>query len=673
MRLVKARVQKYRSIKDTGEFEVETNKTILVGPNEAGKSAILQALQHLKRPDGVPPLDALRDYPRGEYDDISKKRVLPEDVDIVTGWFRLEDDDKAEIGPEFRDCIYVRHQRLDNSSRHDLVGGPTPPTYTSISKDLTRLAAHAESRLQPVAEDETEPAKPNATLAALVKDWQSQHIIKGKRAAALSTWLQSVLPLVDEKNRDEEERFDRLTEASSFAARKDGALEVLNARLPVFVLFNNYFRVRPLIHLTHLAERTEKNLLDDSSYDYGNNCLLKLLGFTARELADLGNTAEPPAEDKAGLKTYRDVLDRRAYLLNAASVRLTENIVEVWNPDKRRDEAAKLRVTVDRQYLKVVVEDELGVEIELDQRSEGFQWLVSFFVVFFAEALGKHKNAVLLLDEPGLSLHGFKQREFRKTISRLAQNNQTIYTTHSPFLVGPDELDFVRVVEMTDRKIGTKVHTTLTAGDPTGLLPLMEALGYDLAQSLFSQQRNLVLEGLTDFWYVEATAAMLRDAKLADLNETIALLPAGSAGKVVYHATILHAQKLKVAALLDSDAAGDQAAMQDTLVHTLGHKRILRTKDSYSGDVAAPEIEDSLRITLVGIAKTLSWDVEEKANQQSKRPIVELLASEVPDFSKYKLAKAYLRWTRDHSAGDLTADEREQWKKLIEKINAALK
>src|SRR5205814_888670 len=204
------------------------------------------------------------------------------------------------------------------------------------------------------------------------------------------------------------------------------------------------------------------------------------------------------------------------------------------------------------------------------KRSAGFQWLVSFFVVFFAEAADKHKNAVLLLDEPGLSLHGLKQREFRTTISRLAEKNQTIYTTHSPFLVGPNELDLVRVVEMTDRQVGTKVHSDVVADDPAALLPLQEALGYDLAQSLFAQQRNLVLEGLTDYWYVEAVSEMLRAGGIVDLNEKIAMVPASSAGKVVYYATILHAQKLRVAALLDSDAAGDQAAQQDVLVHTLG-------------------------------------------------------------------------------------------------------
>jgi predicted ATP-dependent endonuclease of OLD family len=254
-------------------------------------------------------------------------------------------------------------------------------------------------------------------------------------------------------------------------------------------------------------------------------------------------------------------------------------IRSVWKPSDARPEADRLRVQADGQYLKVVVEDELGVEVELHQRSEGFQWLVSFFVVFFAEVSDQNQNAILLLDEPGVSLHALKQREFRHTVSRLSKHNQTIYTTHSPFLVGPDELDLVRVVELNDRRIGTQVHTSITSTDKAALLPLQEALGYDLAQSLFAQERNLVLEGLTDYWYLEAMAGLLASANGPKLNDKIALVPASSAGKVVYFATILHAQKLKVAALLDSDAAGDQAARQDTLVHTLGSKAILRTHD----------------------------------------------------------------------------------------------
>jgi predicted ATP-dependent endonuclease of OLD family len=295
--------------------------------------------------------------------------------------------------------------------------------------------------------------------------------------------------------------------------------------------------------------------------------------------------------------------------------------------------------------------------------------------VFFAQSVDKYRNAILLLDEPGLSLHGLKQRDFRATISRLAKNNQILFTTHSPFLVGPDELDLVRVVEMSDRKVGTKVHTTVAAEDSAALLVLQEALGYDLAQSLFAQQRNLVLEGLTDFWYVEATSDLLREAGTADLNEKIALPFASSAGKVVYYATILHAHHLKVAALLDSDSSGEQAATQDTLVHTLGNKGILRTKDAYAGLVTRPEIEDLLRETLLNVAKeAFGWDAIQQAAAQPTRPVVEVLDDVVgSQFSKYRLAKAYVRWTRDHRADDLTAAERTSWAKLIETVNKALK
>jgi predicted ATP-dependent endonuclease of OLD family len=273
-----------------------------------------------------------------------------------------------------------------------------------------------------------------------------------------------------------------------------------------------------------------------------------------------------------------------------------------------------------------------------------------------------------------LSLHGLKQCDFRTTISRLAESNQTLYTTHSPFLVGPDELDLVRVVEMTDRQIGTKVRTNVTAQDPAALLPLQEALGYDLAQSLFANHRNLVLESLTDYWYVDSVAQLLRDAHIADLNEKIALLPASGTGKIVYWATILHAHKLKVAALLDSDMAGDQAANQEILVHTLGNKAVLRTKDVYSGAVEKPAVEDLLRKTLVDIARhDLGWDVAEAATAKRDRSIVDVFASEVSDFSKYRLAKAFLRWTQNHRASDLSDNERSQWKKLIGTINWTLK
>lgn len=206
------------------------------------------------------------------------------------------------------------------------------------------------------------------------------------------------------------------------------------------------------------------------------------------------------------------------------------------------------------------------------------------------------------------------------------------------------------------------------------MLPLQEALGYDLAQSLFFHKKNLVLEGLTDMWYLESLSDLLKTDGKTGINEQIALIPANCASKVVYFATILHAQNLKIAALLDSDAEGEMASKQDTLVNAVGAKRILRTKDAYEGEVATPEIEDMLRDTLLNIAKNdCGWDAITIAQTQSKRPIVDLLKSVAKDdFSKYKLAKAFIRWSRDHTLNDLKAQEITQAETIISKINKAL-
>ena len=108
MRLIKARVQGYRSIVDTGYFDVEDGKTILVGPNEAGKTAILQALQKLNPPEGVQLFDPLRDYPRARYDeDIKNGNIDPKKLTVVEGHFTLEDADKPELPEAYHSVTYV--------------------------------------------------------------------------------------------------------------------------------------------------------------------------------------------------------------------------------------------------------------------------------------------------------------------------------------------------------------------------------------------------------------------------------------------------------------------------------------------------------------------------------------------------------------------------------------
>jgi len=107
MKLVKAQVKNYRSIIDSGPFDVERTKTILVGPNEAGKTVLLRALQQINPPDDVPKFEALRDYPRSHYSDIATGRVDPAKTDVAIGYFILDEYDLGALPPDFRNSNYI--------------------------------------------------------------------------------------------------------------------------------------------------------------------------------------------------------------------------------------------------------------------------------------------------------------------------------------------------------------------------------------------------------------------------------------------------------------------------------------------------------------------------------------------------------------------------------------
>jgi hypothetical protein len=70
MRLIKARVQKYRSIQDSGWFDVEVGRTILVGPDEARRGVGTMTKQVL-----VPNLDRRRKV-RRRLIDLWRQRLL---------------------------------------------------------------------------------------------------------------------------------------------------------------------------------------------------------------------------------------------------------------------------------------------------------------------------------------------------------------------------------------------------------------------------------------------------------------------------------------------------------------------------------------------------------------------------------------------------------------------
>lgn len=672
MRISSARITNYRSVIDSGSFSVEQDKTILVGVNEAGKSALLRALQSINAPDGTARLDYLADYPRSRLNEIQRGTKIPADIKVAEAAFSLDDADRQAIADHVEvteDATITWHKYLNNDLKYSLQGFPAVPTFKQARPKLLRLRSYLTKL----------PAEEPEVLAKLttIMTTPDHARLSTDVATNLQTLLEEVLPLIDETADAEIQRWTDLDEMARIDERNIAAQRILRSRLPLLVYYSTYFTVRPRIDLESLAARQARGDIDDE-YDFGNLCLLKLLGFTAQKLSALGAGApQKPsnyesdesvreAHDQAVAEHQRS-LDNRHYQLNAASVSLTQDLRRVWG-----DENLTLRLVADGQYLKVMVVDDLGVEVELDQRSEGFRWLVSFFVVFRSQAQDKLQGAILLLDEPGLSLHALKQQEFRKTISLLGADNQIIYSTHSPFMVGSDELDLVRIAEMESREAGTKVHSRLQVDDPRSIFPLQAALGYELAQSMFAQKRNLVCEGVTDMFYLNALNEAAKSAGGPTFRNNPSIIPAGTASKVAYFVTIYAGQKLGVAALLDSDKAGDMAAQQDALVALLPKKAILRAADFLDPVVVGAELEDLFRETIAAIASTLGWDSTETVAAQPTRPVMDILSREHRNISKWKLARNFTLWLGENGYGALPSKEAVAWDRLVKAVNKAL-
>lgn len=62
---------------------------------------VLKVLQQLNKPDDIDGFDEIRDYPSSQYNDITTGKVKVENIEVVRGWFTLDDEDKKLIPEEY--------------------------------------------------------------------------------------------------------------------------------------------------------------------------------------------------------------------------------------------------------------------------------------------------------------------------------------------------------------------------------------------------------------------------------------------------------------------------------------------------------------------------------------------------------------------------------------------
>ena len=106
MRLIKVQIEKYKSFESTQEIAIEDDITILVGMNESGKTAALEAIAktHYFQDDKLFQFNSTHDYPRREKKKMDKSGVKPQ---AITCTYEIDDLLLSQIEHELGEGVFT--------------------------------------------------------------------------------------------------------------------------------------------------------------------------------------------------------------------------------------------------------------------------------------------------------------------------------------------------------------------------------------------------------------------------------------------------------------------------------------------------------------------------------------------------------------------------------------
>lgn len=561
MNLTRFQIKNYKVIDDTAPVMADRAVTALVGKNESGKTAVMKAMWKSRNVANAG-FDKLYDYPRDRY---SRDRKSTQEVTVLEFDLTSEDvDDLVAALPHVpaskpESITYVTSYEGEDKIRHEVRidgdlenGASTEDTRTLIETLASLLTAQKADDTAPVQAACSQALQQLDTDAPL---WDATTVAALQSVHKAATGWTKADAARDAIAPDERQQLGRLLEQAKKGDPDGKACQWAEDHLPIFIYFDDYGQLETRIHLPTFLKR--QSAPDPKTRTQA--ALFSWSGIDPKEILTLGAQRSNGETDD---QLHRRHEKRRA-LLDSASFSLTGDWIEWWTEKRHR-----LHFDADGEDLVLKVSDDQNpFPIPFEERSHGFQWFFSFYLVFLVESEKAHTGAILLLDEPGLHLHPTLQSKLIKLFERISEKNQLIYSTHLPFLVDGDHLERVRTVHLA----GPEPKKTVVSNDvrPTGdrdtLFPIQAALGYSIAQTLFMGKRSLIVEGITDYWIIKALNDCLMQLGASRVlhGETV-LIPAGGTSRLMPLASIMLAStgvgEGHLMVLLDSDKEGKQAA-----------------------------------------------------------------------------------------------------------------
>ncbi len=582
MHLESFRIQNFRSIKDSGNIET-SRITALLGRNESGKSNLLLGLRTLNPAEGFAELNQTKDFPR--------HRRLSEctpDTPVVSSQWRLTTKEQAELVKQLPNATNVTHVTVGRSYGKErtvsfLNLAPIAFDTSAIKATISAIVAAIKSAAS--ALDVDKQAAINTALVQFEKasttfdgreKWASNFTVaQGPMNESLKA---GGLSMPDTAARETKELLQLAGRLASYQADELKARDWIVGRLPVFIFVDEYPELNGHQNIAQFLQHKNSNTSTDAERNFDKLC--KVAGIDPAQLHALQSEGKH---------------EERNLIANRASAVVTGELRRLW-----RDRQLKVRFNLDADHFETLISDPtqvFDVEVNLDERSRGLRWFFSFYITFAADTNGgSAQNAILLLDEPGLFLHIESQKDLQVHFEQDFEN-QIVYTTHSPFMIPIQTLDRLRTVTISEED-GTVVTNNPT-GDGRTLAPIRAALGYYYADSLFVGPNNLIVEGVTDWWILEAVSKHFVSAGKQGLPPRLALPPVDGAPKVPNMVSLLTAQKLIVLALLDDDSQGRSVRDEMIKSRLLRDEQVILISEAFdSAKPSEADIEDLLDPTV---------------------------------------------------------------------------
>lgn len=621
MKVEKVRVRNFRSYRDSGELILDGKITTMIGKNESGKTNFLKSLESL---------NADYEYSSDDLCYYSEEGRKPdESIEMVTVWFATDAEDRKKLRVIWGSLARAKKIRMTKYFDDHYKFQVEDPNI-ALPEPVVKMREDLKERIEGQIEDlsdkiekhgiryavsaDNEPKFKEIVQSFLSTDF-SDPVAISKELNAFIVSLENLpnqdTPILEDIEVSIEKIREIVTESTETLKFGEKILEII----PNFVYFDAIDLLENSVNTTDFLKSRKKFK-------------------TFRRLAELANlNVEKLVSGK--------VFDRR-FATEEASTTITGMVNKSWTQEK-----VEVKIGIDAKDLYVYVLDESGGHDPPSKRSDGFQWFLSFYINFMSGSKGEFKNTVLLLDNPGVYLHPSGQKDLLQTLEEIAETNQIVFTTHSPFLIDRKRLGRVRIVLKGGLREGTIIKEKFHPSNFDALEPIRASIGMTLGDALFGTKKNLVVEGYSDNLILEAISAFCKRIGKSHLGSKIAIVAVGSADRIPYYALLLSKENLPHVIVLDNDTKGRR--VRKLLLKDYGiEEEVIVTLDDVDPERLKGidlEIEDLVDPAFYNRAVNESY--EEILQGKSEEPI----ATEELDASLTKQTKKYERLFRDRKLG----------------------